>query len=202
MNTTMDIIRLLFKSKIRQKILIRFFADESRKFYINEMARNVDTSQGTCRRELNKLVDMGLLSSSRTGNLLFYEINIKSPFYNEFRAIILKTIGIEVILKNKLHGLDGISYAFIFGSYAKKEFKPESDIDIAIIGTITEISLIKVIKNIEKTVAREINYHLYSLEEFNDKVKSTSFMKNIIKNYILVAGDHGGFKTLLKQAGI
>ncbi len=65
----MDIIRLLFKSKIRQNILAVFFADESRKFYINELARIVNTSQGTCRRELNKLAEMGLLVSSRTGNL-------------------------------------------------------------------------------------------------------------------------------------
>ncbi len=55
----MDIVGILFKSKIRKKILARFFADESRKFYINEMARIVNTSQGTCRRELNKLADAG-----------------------------------------------------------------------------------------------------------------------------------------------
>ncbi len=196
----MGIIGLLFKSKIRQKILIRFFSDESQKFYINEMARNVDTSQGTCRRELNKLVDMGLLASSRTGNLLYYEINKTSPFYHEFRSIILKTIGIEVILQSKLQGLNGITYAFIFGSYVKKEFKPYSDIDIAIIGTITEVRLIKNFRDVEKEISREINYHLYSLKEFNHKIKTTSFMKNIIKNYILVAGDHGDFKTLLNHA--
>ena len=61
----MDIVNILFKSKIRQKILARFFADESRRFYINEMARLVETTQGTCRRELNKLVDMGLLMTAR-----------------------------------------------------------------------------------------------------------------------------------------
>ncbi len=198
----MDIIGLLFKSKIRQKILTRFFTDESRKYYINEMARFVDTSQGTCRRELNKLVDMGLLASSRTGNLLYYEINTKSPFYNEFRTIILKTIGIEVILKSKLQGVKGITYAFIFGSYVKREFKHESDIDLAIIGTVTDSSLIKVLRNVERTVGREINYHLYSLEEFTNNIKTSSFMTNIIEKYIIVAGDHGEFRELLKKAGI
>ena len=101
----MDIIGLLFKSKIRKKILVRFFAEEGRKFYINEMARLAGTSQGTCRRELNRLVDMGLLATSRTGNLLYYELNRKSHFFNEFRTIIQKTIGIEAIIKDGLQGL-------------------------------------------------------------------------------------------------
>jgi predicted nucleotidyltransferase len=193
----MDIIRLLFKSKIRQKILAGFFADESRKFYINEMARIVNTSQGTCRRELNKLADMGLLASSRTGNLRYYEINKKSPFYNEFRAIIQKTIGIEAILKGKLQGLKGITFAFIFGSYAKNEFKPESDIDIVIIGTISEVRLAKIFRDVEKEIGREINYHIYSLQEFKNRLKINSFIKNIIESYIIVAGDDGDFRTLL-----
>lgn len=164
------------------------------------MARLVDTSQGTCRRELNKLVDVGLLVSSQTGNLRYYDINKKSPFYNEFRTIIQKTIGIEAILKRKLKGLKGVTYAFIFGSYVKNEFKPESDIDIVIIGTISESHLIKVFRDVERAIGREINYHIYSLREFKNELKTNSFIKNIIENYKIVAGDEGEFGTLLKKA--
>jgi len=196
----MDIIGPLFKSKIRQKILIRFFADEGKKYYINEMARLVGTSQGTCRRELNKLADMGLLVTSRTGNLQYYEINKKYPLYNEFRSIIQKTIGIEGILKEQLQGLKGVTFAFIFGSYVKNELRPESDIDIVIIGTIGEDRLVKLFRNVEGIIGREINYHIYSMKEFKRRLKTNSFIKNVIKNYIIVAGDHGDFRALLKEA--
>jgi predicted nucleotidyltransferase len=198
----MDIIGPLFKSKIRQKILIRFFADEGRKYYINEMARLAGTSQGTCRRELNKLADMGLLVSSRTGNLQYYEINRKYPLYNEFRTIIQKTIGIEGIIKERLQELKGVVFAFIFGSYVKNEFKPESDIDILIIGTISEDRLVKLLRNVEGLIGREINYHIYSVQEFKSKLKTNSFIKNIIKHYKIVAGDDGDFKSILEETGI
>jgi predicted nucleotidyltransferase len=194
----MDITGLLFKSSIRQRIITRFFADESRKFYINEMARLVGTSQGTCRRELNNLSDIGLLLSSRTGNLLYYEINKQSPFYKEFRSIIQKTLGIEAVLRKRLHNVKGIDFAFIFGSFVKNEFKPESDIDIAIIGTISEDHIIKALGTVEKAIDREINYHLYSLKEFKSKLKTNSFIRNIIKNYKVVAGDEGEFGKILK----
>lgn len=196
----MDIVSILFKSKIRQRILVRFFADESRRFYINEMARLIGTTQGTCRRELNKLVDMGLLMSSKEGNLQFYHVNKKNPLYAEFKTIIQKTIGIEVLLKNALTSAEGIHFAFVFGSYAKKEFKSESDIDLAVIGDIGEELLIKILKNIEKTIGREINHHLYTGKEFKEKIKTNSFVRNIIKDYIIVTGDEREFRKLLKAS--
>ncbi len=196
----MDIVSILFKSKIRQKILVRFFADESNKFYINEMARIVGTTQGTCRRELNKLVDMGLLMTSREGNLQFYLVNKKTPFYKEFKTIIQKTIGIEALLKEALERVAGIAFAFVFGSYAKNEFKPESDIDMAVVGEVNEKLLIKNLKHIEKTIEKEINYHLYSRKEFKEKIRANSFVRNIIKDYIIVAGDEREFRKLLKAA--
>ncbi len=195
----MDIINILFKSKIRQKILVRFFADESKKFYINEMARLVNTTQGTCRRELNKLFDIGMLTTLREGNLQYYRVNKQFPLYREFSAIIQKTMGIEAKLKSSLQELKGISYAFIFGSYAKKEIKPESDIDIVIIGTIKEKSLVRVFRDVEKVIGREINSHIYTESEFKNKLKTNSFIKNIIKDYIMVKGDENKFRKLLKK---
>ena len=190
--------RFLFKSKIRQKILILFFADESRKIYINEMARLVGTTQGTCRRELNKLVDFGILTTSRTGNLKYYHVDKKNPLYKEFKSIIHKTIGIEALLKNALHGADNITYAFIFGSYVKNEFRPDSDIDIVVVGTISEERLIKIFSAVEKEIGREINYHIYTEKEFRTRLRRSSFVKNIIEDYIMVAGDERKFKELLK----
>lgn len=196
----MDIINILFKSKIRQKILAKFFADESKKFYINEMARLIGTTQGTCRRELNRLVDMGFLVTAKEGNLQFYHVNKKNPLYEEFKIIIQKTIGIEALLKDALMEVERISYAFIFGSYAKRDFRPESDIDIVVIGDVKEASLMKTLKNTEKTIGREINYHIYTENEFKEKLKTNSFIQNIIKNYIMVAGDEREFRKLFKKA--
>ena len=192
----MNMVDILFKSKIRQKILSRFFANEGRRFYINEMARLVNTTQGTCRRELNKLVDMGVLTTTKEGNLLYYRVNKQTPLYREFSAIIQKTIGIEAKLKSLLQGFKGISYAFIFGSYAKREFKPESDIDVVIIGIVEEDSLIKVFKDVERAIGREINYHIYTEKEFRNKLRTDSFVKNIIKNHIMIKGDEIAFREL------
>ena len=196
----MDIINILFKSKIRQKILAIFFTDESRKFYINEMARLVGTTQGTCRRELNKLVNIGMFKTSREGNLQYYHVDRQNPLYKELAAIIRKTIGIEAVLRKALQEVKGINYAFIFGSYAKNEFKPDSDIDIAVVGAVSEEQLIYAVKETEKAIGREINYHIYTEDDFKKKMRASSFLKNIIKKYIMVAGDERAFRRIFKGA--
>ncbi len=196
----MNLANILFKSKIRRKILAKFFTDESKKYYINEMARLVGTTQGTCRRELNRLIDMGILTTSREGNLRYYKVNKEYGIYKEFSSIIQKTIGIEAVLSKALGGIKGIIYAFIFGSYAKNEFKPESDIDIVVIGNVSENHLIKAFREVEKVIGREINYHIYSLKEFKTKLQTSSFAKNIIKDLIIVKGDKNELTKLLKRA--
>lgn len=197
----MDAINTIFiRSKIRQRILARFFANEGKRFYINEMARLVGTSQGTCRRELNKLADAGILRVSSEGNLRFYEINKEYPLYKEFRGIIQKTIGIEAIARNALETVKGISWAFIFGSYAKEGLKPTSDIDIVIIGKVNESSLLKTLNTAEKEIGRDINYHLYTTDEFRKGLKTSSFLRNITKGYKVIAGDEDEFERLLKEA--
>jgi len=134
------------------------------------------------------------------GFLTKLKINKKNPFYEEFKTIIQKTIGIEALLKNALMSVEEINFAFIFGSYAKKDFRPESDIDMAVVGDVKEELLMKILKNIEKTIGREINYHLYAGKEFKEKIKANSFVRNIIKDYIMVTGDEREFRKLLKAS--
>ena len=195
----MNIFDILYKSTIRRKILMWFFADENKRFYINEMARIVGTTQGTCRRELNRLTNMGILSSSKEGNLQYYAINTDYSLYNEFRAIIKKTIGIEAIIKTALLGSENIDFAFIFGPYALEKIDPEADIDIAVVGDISEEDLIELLRDIPLITGREINYYIYKERDFIKKLETNPFVQNILSAFILVAGDERRLRAILQN---
>jgi predicted nucleotidyltransferase len=70
-------------------------------------------------------------------------------------------------LKDAIYDIMGIESAFIYGSFAKGREKAVSDIDLCIIGGIDEDQLIAKINAIEESIKREINYTLYTPEEFN-----------------------------------
>jgi len=189
------------KSKIRAKILSLFFLNGNSRFYLSEIARKVGTSGGTCRRELERLIKIGVLEKFKKYNLVFYELNSCSPYSKELKGLFNKTLGIPEILKGSIANFDKVLFAFIFGSYASAGVGPESDIDIFLIGEIDESSLLKNLRKSEELVGREIDYSIYSLLEFKKGLKSNSFIKETVKNFILLKGDENEFKRLLGKFG-
>ena len=189
---------LIAKSKVRQNILKLLFADPQKKLYLSEIAKKINASVGNCRRELDKMTEAGVLKTKKQGNLAFYAVNRQGAIYGELAKIISKTIGPEMELKKLISGLVGVKFAFIFGSYLKKDFSADSDLDLFLIGEVDETKLLKKIRPLEDLLGREINYHLYQEKDFKTKIKTNSFLRNISRNYLLLAGDENEFKRLLK----
>lgn len=176
----MDILGLT-KSRTREKILRLFFSDVEKKYYLRELERILDLPVGNIRRELLRLEKSGLFKKDKRGNLIYYSVNKLSPIYKEVKSIISKTIGVEGLMKNDLKRIKDIKIAFIFGSYAKQEEDSFSDIDLMIIGNPDEDALIVKVSKIEKKVNREINYHIFSISDWKEKIKENNpFIKNIL----------------------
>jgi predicted nucleotidyltransferase len=186
---------LLIKSKIRQKILRLFFTNPRKEFFLSEIASAVQTTPGTAQRELRKLVTIDLINFYKKGNLSIYALNPRHYLLKEISSIMKKTFGIEDEIKQALAKIEGIIFAFLFGSYVKKDFKSDSDIDLYIIGDTQEDVLFKALSPIEASIGREINFHRSSLLEFRAQCES-SFVQNIIKNNLLLIGNKNEFKTL------
>ena len=177
----MDIFKLT-KSKTREKLLQLFFSDPSKKYYLRELERILNISVGNIRRELLSLKKTGLFKSEKMGQQVYYFLNKDSAFFEDFKNIVFKTIGIQGKLKKELEKIKGIKQAFIFGSFAKNKENTSSDIDLMIIGEVDEDLLISKISKLENLFKREINYHLIDAEEWKEKSKKDSFLKNIIRS--------------------
>jgi len=191
-------LNFITKSKIRQKILLLFLYHPERAYYINETAKIIKTSSGTAQRELEKLADSGFLKKEKNANLTYFRINPENPLLDDIKSITEKTIGLEQLLKDELGKLEQVKFAFLFGSYIKGDFKPDSDIDLYAIGDINENEFYKTIKTVEAKIMREVNYHLSSLEEFRKNLEKSFFHKEILKNYQLLIGNENEFRKFIK----
>lgn len=188
---------LITKSKIRQKIVLLFVYNPEKAHYINEIARMVKTSAGTAQRELERLVKSGFLSKEKKANLVYFKLNAGNPLFGDIKNIVDKTIGLKHILRQELEAAAGIDFAFLFGSYVKGNFKPDSDIDLYVVGEISEDNLYKRIKKAEEKIHREINYHLAAREEFKLNLNKSFFYKEILTQYVLVIGDENEFRKFI-----
>lgn len=183
------------KSKTREAILVLFFTNPQRKFYLQELKRMLGFSAGNIRRELLKLAADNLFITEKTGNLLYYVLNTKHPLFNEIKSIVSKTAGVEYSIKDELLKLNNIKTAFIFGSFASKKEGKNSDIDLMIIGNPDITKLNNKILLLENKLNREINHVIYSPEEFFQRKKENSqFVLDIIKKpKIMLIGEENDF---------
>jgi predicted nucleotidyltransferase len=189
---------LVTKSEVRKKIILLLLYNPDNSYYLRQISYIVNASPGNVRQELIKLEINGLLIKERRANLVYFKINTKNPLFNDFKNIVDKTIGIRKVLEEELKKTKGIKFAFLFGSYVKGDFTPDSDIDLYVIGNIKEKELYEAIKKAEKIIYRQINYHLAAPGEFREEIKKSFFHKDIVKNHILIIGDQDEFKKFIR----
>jgi predicted nucleotidyltransferase len=182
------VLGILTKSVIRRKIIILFVYNQRKEFYLSEIARLVKTTPGTAQRELNKLLAVDFILFKKKGNLSLYKLNTGYSLLKEIEVIVRKTFGAEVELKKELGKVKGISFAFLFGSYAKGSLKSDSDIDLFIVGDPEEDDLYRAVRKVEEIVGREINYHTAGEAEFAQKSKTRSFFKDIVAKPLMILG--------------
>jgi len=170
----------LTKSELRQKLLAFYFTNPESKLYLREVASILHEDPSNLSKELFRLVKEGLFIAEERGNQKYFSLNRHYPLFHEIESIVSKTIGLEGELKKKLSQISGIAFAFIYGSFASARQNTNSDIDLAIIGDIDEQKLLLKINELQEYLNREINYTLYSKNEWDKAKKDTgTFTANI-----------------------
>jgi len=190
----MDIFNLK-KSGLRREILKLYFSRPEKKYYLRQLEKILKKPVSYIRREMIKLAETGLFISEYIGKERFFYLNPGFSLYREMEKIVSATIGLEAGLKEELKKIVGIEAAFIFGSFAGGSKDQLSDIDLMIIGAPEEDKIIDTISRIESGIDREINYHIFSPADWEDKLrKKNSFIKSVLKNpKIFLIGDEKDF---------
>ena len=172
----------LFKSKVRRTLLALFFTNPDQEYFPRQLERLSGIFVGNLQRELISLEQAGLLKTRRLGNLKLYKLNHQHPLYPELKSLVAKTIGLEESLRSHLAAIEGIQAACIYGSFARKEERAKSDVDVLILGQVDEKTLIDTVKRLENMLQREINYTLYRLDERRKrKAAKDSFVLEVLK---------------------
>lgn len=177
------------------------FLHPEERFYLREIVRKIDVSQGTLHRELKPLVKDGILNSESKGNQTYYSVNRNCPIYAELRGIIIKTFGVVDVLKKALKRFEKkIKIAFIYGSIATGEENAGSDIDVMIIGSPTFVEISDAISLAEEQLGRTINSTIFPVKEFTQKIKDNNhFLTSVVNTPIIFI--QGSQNDIRKLAG-
>lgn len=190
----------LFSSTARVKLLELLLNNPSQRFYQREISQRTGLPIQAVQRELKKLTDIGLVTSFSEGNRIYYRINRNYYIFKELKSIFYKSLGLAEALKRAFESQRKIYFAFIFGSVARGSEKPDSDIDLFVLGDLSARALNDLIFPVSEKMGREINQHLYSRQEYLRKVKSRNhFALEIAKGpKLFLIGTPDEFKQFIK----
>jgi len=167
--------------------LAYYFAHPDEKYYVRELASLVGLDVGNLSRELKNLEKKGLFLSSTKGRIKLYGINKDYPLYHEIKKLIDKTEGLEGGIREIVLGSSGAKAAFIYGSYASGKDKGASDIDLVVVGDLKENKFTREIRALESKFNKEINFTLYSAEDFRSKKKEKGgFLAQVLKEKLII----------------
>ena len=114
--------------KTKKAIICYLFARPDHSWHLRELARTARVSPTMLSKEANLLVSAGILMDERDGNRRIFRANPECPIFEELRGIARKTAGVADIVRTALECIKGVRLAFIFGSIARGEERPGSDI--------------------------------------------------------------------------
>ena len=189
-------LKNLFSSGVRVKILTLFLANPRNRYYLREVERLTGLQVRSVQRELMNLVEFGLFVKILEGNRVYYQVNPEFFLLPELKSIIFKTTALGDALKAEIEKSNKIKIAFIYGSYAESKENTESDIDLFVIGDISGRELQSLLAKTKRQVYREINAALYSEREFKEKLKKRNhFILSVLKKpKIFLKGRAGALK--------
>ncbi|MGB7295875.1 MAG: nucleotidyltransferase domain-containing protein [Candidatus Aminicenantales bacterium] len=159
------------RSEVTRKLLSLFYLNPHETLYVNELSRRLGLDKRNLVKKLHELDRIGILKSERRGNLRLYRVNPEFPLYQEYKKIVLKTIGIEEKLKQIMRDTPGVQGAHIYGSYARDAMSAHSDLDLLVVGNHDIKTLQKKISLLQREINREINSVNMSEAEYRKRAE-------------------------------
>jgi predicted nucleotidyltransferase len=174
---------IIFGSSTRVKVLWAFISNPETFFGPRDLERICKRSYEDVRRVTSQLYTLGLIRARLTGTnepseqqstIIHHPfcLNKNHPWIKPLRVLLERELGIVKAVEEKLNELGDISVAFIFGSFARGEQRPESDVDLVVIGGHTLETLVEPISEVEERINREVQLFTYTPREWRRKVKA------------------------------
>ncbi len=176
----------------RRRILGLLFAHPDEEWHLRDIARLTDLAPATVQREATALHEAGILTRRRSGRQVYYCADTSCPIFLELQGIALKTTGLADVVRRNLRRLaDRIEVALIFGSMAQGNVTNESDVDLFVVGDIGLRDLAPALREMERTLRREVNAITMSAGEFAERLADGEhFVTGVLDEpMIFVVGD-------------
>ena len=173
----------------RGRLATFFLAALPRSFHPEEVRKLTGQPGSVVVSNLRHFARSGFLLPFERKGEIYYRLNQRYPYLEELRSyLIRKTVPrVRDLVTVELTRLPQTSIAVLTGLFSGQKNMPT---DILIVGTPPTGSLRRILEKIEKEIRQELNYTVFNLEEFAERVNMYDrFTRDLFENPHLVVFD-------------
>ena len=181
MRTEAPLLAPIFRSDGQARLLsVILLGDESG---LTQLAHRAGLAYATAHREVNRLLDAGILTEYQVGRTRMIRANEASPLVAPLREILLISSGPLVLLADELSHIAGIQFAFLYGSFAARmrgvTGVAPNDIDVMVIGEPDVDAVYDAAARVEEAVHRPVNPTVLTRPEAE---RDSGFLEHVFAN--------------------
>jgi len=187
----------------RQGVLAATLLQPGKWWYLSEIADHIGTRVSSLQREIEALVQAGILERRVDGRRTYVKANENSPLFTELHGLMEKTSGIVPLLIEETTRLKNkIKWAFVYGSIARGEADTASDVDVMLIGKVSTMEIVPAFRRVEKVIGRPINETIFSERDFLDSLKKKNhFLRTVLRSdKIMLKGSEDELDAVARNA--
>ena len=172
----------LFPSMAMARLVIFFAVHPGARYHVRELSRLTRLSSASLQHELKRLAQMGALVREDEGPRAYYRADEPHPVWRAWFLLLRASANPVDILREALVDAPDLEGAFVFGSTARGDARPDSDVDIFLIGSREaqrEAGLR--LGEAELLIGRELDVIGYDSEQLSSRIRSyNGFIRRVL----------------------
>jgi DNA-binding transcriptional ArsR family regulator len=151
----------VLRSQQQGEILALLLGDPELELSLTEIAERTHAPHPSVYREIQRAEQAGLVTTRKVGNTRLARANTESPYYAGLAQVLTRAFGVPAILAEVLGSLQGITEAYVYGSWAARHEgvtgpRPVADIDVLILGDPDRDQLYTALSDAETRLGRPV----------------------------------------------
>jgi DNA-binding transcriptional ArsR family regulator len=169
----------LLRSSLLGELLAWIYLHPEMNYSVLELAQRFKVSRRVAGREIDRLVEAGLVRPERRANLYLVRAELAGPAARPLTELLELTYGPAAVLAELLPPIPGVAEAYLYGSWAARcagrPGPPPRDVDVLVLGDARAEDLGGAAAAAERRLGREVNIYQMSLRDWraaDDSVRS------------------------------
>ena len=177
-----SLLASLLSSPALARLVAHFVLHPDQALHFRALQRHTAVPNRSLQTALARLEVLGVVTRRAEGRHVTFEADTAAPLWSALRQVVRNVADPTELLRDALADAPGIDAAFVYGSTARGNARPDSDLDLFVVGALTDPSgLAARTMEVSALLECEVNVSRYSRAELKERLHAGSpFLERVL----------------------